>query len=43
MIIQGSFTKAMPPAEILANAWPLVVIGIVTMSAAIVIVKRKLQ
>jgi ABC-2 type transport system permease protein len=43
VIIQGSFAKAMPPADILSNAWPLVVISFVTMSAAIVIVKRKLQ
>ena len=43
VIIQGSFSKAMPPAEILSNAWPLVVIGIVTLSAATVIVQRKLQ
>jgi len=43
VIIQGSFAKAMPPSDILSNAWPLVVIAFVTMSSAIVIVKRKLQ
>jgi ABC-2 type transport system permease protein len=43
VIIQGSFTKAMPPLEIFANAWPMVVIGIITLSLAMVIVKRKLQ
>jgi drug efflux transport system permease protein len=43
VIIQGSFAKAMPPADILSNAWPLVVISFVTMTSAIVIVKRKLQ
>ena len=43
IIIQGSFAKAMPPADILANAWPLVVIAAVSMSMAMVIVKRKLQ
>ncbi len=43
VIIQGSFTKAMPPIEIFSNAWPMVVIGIVTLSLAMVIVKRKLQ
>ena len=43
VIIQGSFTKAMPPLEIFANAWPMVVIGVVTLSLAMVIVKRKLQ
>ena len=43
VIIHGSFTKAMPAADILSNAWPLVLIALVTMSAALVIVKRKLQ
>ena len=43
VIIQGSFAKAMPPADILSNAWPLVVIAFVTMSAAMIIVKQKLQ
>jgi drug efflux transport system permease protein len=43
VIIEGSFTKAMPPADIFANTWPLIAIGVVTLSLAIVIVKRKLQ
>ena len=43
VIIQGTFTKAMPPADIFANAWPLVVIGVITLSLAIVMVQRKLQ
>jgi ABC-2 type transport system permease protein len=43
IIIHGSFAKAMPPVDILSNAWPMAVIALVTMSLAIVIVKRKLQ
>ncbi len=43
VIVEGSFTKAMPPADVFTNAWPLVAIGFVTLSAAIMIVKRKLQ
>jgi ABC-2 type transport system permease protein len=43
VIIHGSFAKAMPPADILSNAWPMAVIALVTLSLAIVIVKRKLQ
>lgn len=43
IIIQGSFAKAMPASDILANAWPLVVIAAVSMTLAMVIVKRKLQ
>lgn len=43
VILQGSFVKAMPAADVLANAWPMLVIAAVTASAAIVIVRRKLQ
>ena len=43
VIIQGSFSKAMPPQEVLSNAWPMVLIGVITLSLAMVIVKRKLQ
>ena len=43
VIIQGSFSKAMPSVEILKNVWPLVLIGAIALSLAIVIVKRKLQ
>ena len=43
VILQGSFVKAMPAADVFANAWPMAVIGLVTATAAIVIVKRKLQ
>ena len=43
VIVQGSFVKAMPPLDVLANVWPMAVIAAVTASAATVIVKRKLQ
>ena len=43
VILQGSFTKAMPPHDVFANAWPMVVIALITASLAIVIVQRKLQ
>jgi ABC-2 type transport system permease protein len=43
VIIQGSFSKAMPPIEIWANAWPMLAIGLVSLALAMVIVKRKLQ
>ncbi len=43
VIIQGSFSKAMPPVEILKNAWPLVVIGTLALSSATIVVRRKLQ
>ena len=42
-IVRGSFLKSLPPSEILNNAWPLALIALVTLSSAIVIVKRKLQ
>jgi ABC-2 type transport system permease protein len=43
VIIQGGFVKAMPPADMLANAWPMAVIAAVTSLSATVIVKRRLQ
>ena len=43
IIVRGTFLKALPPADIFANAWPMAVIALVTLSAAIVIVRRNLQ
>lgn len=43
VIVRGTFLKALPPTEILANAWPMAVIALVTLSSAIVIVKRNLH
>lgn len=42
-IVRGSFLKSVPASEILDNAWPMALIALVTLSSAIVIVKRKLQ
>lgn len=43
IIIQGTFLKAMPASDILANLWPIAVIAVVTLSAATVVVRRNLQ
>ncbi|HTK98671.1 MAG TPA: ABC transporter permease [Pseudomonadales bacterium] len=43
VIVQGSFSKAMPPIEVWSNAWPMLVIGLISLAMAMVIVKRKLQ
>lgn len=43
IILQGSFLKAMPPADVLANAWPMAAIALVTLSLATVFVRSKLQ
>jgi len=43
IIVRGTFLKSLPPAEIFANAWPMAVIALVTLSSAIVIVRRNLQ
>jgi len=43
IIVRGSFLKNLPAAEILNNAWPMALIALVTLSSAIVIVKRNLQ
>jgi ABC-2 type transport system permease protein len=43
IIVRGTFLKALPPPDIFANAWPMALIALVTLSAAIAIVKRRLQ
>jgi drug efflux transport system permease protein len=43
IIVRGTFLKALPPADILANIWPMVLIALATLSSAIVIVRRNLS
>lgn len=43
IILHGSFLKAMPPAEILANTWPMALIGLVTLGFATAFVRSKLE
>ena len=43
IILQGSFLKALPPADVLSNAWPMGVIALVTLTLATRFVRSKLQ
>jgi len=43
IILHGSFLKAMPPAEVLGNMWPMAVIGLITLGFATVFVRSKLE
>ena len=43
VIVQGLFLKALPPEAIWASLWPIAVIAAVTLGAALVFVKRRLQ
>ena len=43
IIVQGTFLKAMPPREVAENALPLVVIALVTLTAATLFVRGRLQ
>lgn len=43
VIVQGTFLKAMPAADILANTWPLAVIAVVTLTVATLSVRSRLQ
>lgn len=43
IIVQGTFVKALPPSEVLANAWPMVVIATVTLSVSVLFVRGRLQ
>ena len=43
VIVQGSFLKAMPASAVAAHAWPLALIAAVTLGAATVLVRSRLQ
>ena len=43
IVIQGAFLKAMTPAEMLDNIWPLVLIGIATTTAATALVTARME
>lgn len=43
VILQGSFLKAMPTGDVLANAWPMAATAAVTLSLATLFVRSKLQ
>ena len=43
VIVEGSFLKAMPPGDILANLWPLALIALATLTMATVSVRGRLQ
>ncbi|NND89555.1 MAG: ABC transporter permease [Granulosicoccus sp.] len=43
IIAQGSFLKAMPATQVLANTWPLLLIAAGTLSFAVWLVRRRLQ
>lgn len=43
VLVQGSFSKALPPSEMLANAWPMAAIAAVTLTTAVLFVQRRLQ
>ena len=43
VIVQGTFLKAMPATDILANTWPLGVIALVTLTMATLFVRSRLE
>ena len=43
VIVKGVFLKAMPAAEVLHSLWPLLVIGLVTLSAATWLFRRRTE
>lgn len=43
VIVEGTFLKAMPASDIMANTWPLTVIALVTLTMATVFVRGRLQ
>lgn len=43
IIVEGSFLKALPAVDVLANLWPLALIALITLSTATLFVRRRLQ
>ncbi|MEZ5563149.1 MAG: ABC transporter permease [Gammaproteobacteria bacterium] len=43
IIVEGTFLKAMPASDVVANTWPLALIALVTLAAATVFVRSRLQ
>lgn len=43
VIVEGTFLKAMPASDIMANTWPLAVIALVTLTMATLFVRGRLQ
>ncbi len=43
VIVEGTFLKAMPASDIIANTWPLAVIALVTLTMATLFVRGRLQ
>lgn len=43
IILQGSFLKALPPAEVFRHAWPMALTALVTLGVATLFVRSKLQ
>lgn len=43
VIVEGTFLKAMPVSDILANTWPLALIALVTLTMATLLVRSRLQ
>lgn len=43
VIVEGTFLKAMPASDIIANTWPLAIIALVTLTMATLFVRSRLQ
>jgi len=43
VIVEGTFLKAMPASDIIANTWPLVIIALVSLTMATLFVRSRLE
>ncbi len=43
VIVEGTFLKAMPASDIIANTWPLAIIALVTLTMATLFVRSRLE
>ena len=43
VIVQGTFLKALPPGDVFSHLWPMALIAVVSLCAATIFVRSKLQ
>lgn len=43
VIVRGLFLKSMPVGDVMANTWPMVIIALITLSAATVLFRKRME
>jgi ABC-2 type transport system permease protein len=43
VIVRGLFLKGMPLDDVMANTWPMAIIALITLSAATILFRRRME